>query len=127
MLVFLCTCRCTNLPYKITTYCCKSINIIFELLVTFRSIQEIFYICVIQYIWKKKRHKYSSLLLLAVVPVVDLERAQLFICIHWYFVMCAYNFYLLVHRYNQELRHQQIARVRDVVVFETRILSSVLP
>ena len=76
---------------------------------------------------KKKRYKYSSLLLLAVVPVMDLECAQFLICVHWYFVLCAYSFYLLVHRYNEELCHQEIARVRDVVVFETRVLSSVLP
>ena len=35
--------------------------------------------------------------------------------------------YLLMHRYNQELHHQDTAKVRDVVVFETRVLSSKLP
>lgn len=116
VLVFLCT-VCCNLVWKILTAAC-----IFELLVTFKSVQEIFYICVIKYIWNNKKKDTST-----AVPVVDLECAQFLIYVHWYFVSCAYSFYLLVHRYNEELCHQEIARVRDVVVFETRVLSSILP
>jgi hypothetical protein len=48
------------------------------------------------------------------------------ICIHWYFVLCANSFYLLVHRYNRELHHQEIARGGDVMVFESSFLSSSL-